>query len=108
MSGSLTLLLLHRYAQFSQALSSIKHEVKYFHALRNNNLHEYFNLLHVSKIDCILLLVFHKVLKLSRCLIMNMDSDVHGALTGRNCGHPDLTVYLMGNQLSLMAILKVT
>ena len=48
-SGSLTLLLLHRYAQFSHTLFSIKLEVEYFHAIRNDKLHIYFNLLHAPK-----------------------------------------------------------
>jgi len=55
----------------------------------------------LPKLDCILLLEFHKVLISNRRLTMNMNSDVHGAFTGRNCGHPDVAVHLMGNQLSL-------
>jgi hypothetical protein len=75
-SGSHTLLLQCRHAQFSQALSSIKlrlnNFVPYGMAISINIL-IYFML---TKLDCILLLGFHKVLKSNRSLTMKMDSDV--------------------------------
>jgi hypothetical protein len=79
-SDSLTLLLLNRYAQFSQALSSIKLRLTTFMPYGMEisiNILIYFTL---PKLVCILLLVFHKVLKWNRCLTMKMDSDVHGSV----------------------------
>lgn len=96
------------HSQFCQAVSSIKLRLTtlmpYRMTVSVNNL-IYFKL---PKLVCVLLLVFHKVLKSNRFLTMKMDSDIHGAFTGQNWGHWDLTVHLMGNQLSLVAILKVT